>query len=82
MQGHEIGNYTWDLLKLNVASTEEIQLDIQKSNEMIWRECGISSLSFRAPYAVIMSEDIFVIGLPVVNRDVDSRDWNNRANPD
>lgn len=78
-EGHEIGNHSYQHLKVSELSTAAIRFQLQKNNEIIRRSGGPKETNiFRPPYSAIDPASITTIGkqrYQIVLWTIDSLDW-------
>ncbi|MEG2984007.1 MAG: polysaccharide deacetylase family protein [Peptostreptococcaceae bacterium] len=80
-EGHEIGNHTFTHINICKSSTEQINNEINKTQEIIKEVTGKESEWFRPPYRAI-NENLFSIMKAkdmkvVLWSDLDPKDWSN-----
>lgn len=79
---HELGNHTWNHKKMTSLGKEEIELEIQKTNEAIIAATGgKGSTVFRPPYGAINDEVRDIVKMQCVLWTIDTMDWKSH-NPD
>ncbi|MGN1195150.1 MAG: polysaccharide deacetylase family protein [Acutalibacteraceae bacterium] len=78
-QGCEIGCHTYNHTTLTTASDATIKSEISKTNELIKKYTGQTVRLVRAPGGSVNSHVKSVVGYPLINWSVDTRDWSNRS---
>lgn len=77
-EGHVIGNHTWSHPQLTKLSNKEIEIELQRTNQLVEKEIGKKMLLFRPPYGATNSLVQKVIkknGFLIINWSVDTNDW-------
>ena len=77
-RGHEIGNHSSNHPKMTALSREQMQLEIQSTNEKIEKLIAKKPILFRAPYGDYNSELVKLVhsmDMHTIQWDVDSLDW-------
>lgn len=73
--GCEIGNHTFDHVKLTGCSAEKIRLQLQNTDRAILRAAGVRPNLVRAPCGRCSPSDLSCVDRPVILWSVDPRDW-------
>jgi len=77
-EGHQVGNHTWDHMRLENATEQVLVQEIEKT-EMLLREIlGGEDYWLRPPYGTVNPESVGKINVPMVKWSVDPRDWESR----
>ncbi|WP_460746658.1 polysaccharide deacetylase family protein [Nocardiopsis oceani] len=76
--GHEVGNHTWDHADLTTISAEEIEEDLDRTDEAISEITGEDPGTMRPPYGALNDTARDAIDHPVLLWDVDTLDWQSR----
>ncbi|WP_241474695.1 polysaccharide deacetylase family protein [Nocardiopsis xinjiangensis] len=74
-EGHEIGNHTWDHQDLTELSSQEIQSELQRTDQAITRATGEEPGTVRPPYGALDQTVRQSVNQPMLLWDVDTRDW-------
>ena len=77
-EGHEIGSHTWDHPLLTDLSDEQIQQQLQQTDEIITQIIGEPSRHLRPPYGGYDDRVLEVSGVPFIFWSVDPLDWRDR----
>lgn len=72
---HEIGSHSYDHAFLGNASMRDIQEDLYKTDQAIYRAIGIYPKTFRPPYGWTNTGMLEKIAMPIVLWSIDPRDW-------
>ena len=75
---HEIGSYTYDHQDLIQLSSDEIQLEISKTDEALERTIGQKADFLRPSYGSVTDLGAKIINRPIIDWPVDSEDWKTR----
>lgn len=73
--GCEIGNHTFDHKDLSKCSDEEMQEQLEKTNEALQAIVGHGSKIVRPPYNGMNKNVLEKVGYPLILWSVDTRDW-------
>lgn len=77
-EGHEIGNHAWSHRLLNKLGSAEINREITRSADMIYKHTGVKTNLFRPPYGAFnanVTASAQKTGNSMVLWDVDTVDW-------
>ena len=74
-EGHQVGNHTWNHVRLQGATAEVITQEIEKTDAALREVLGEGSYWIRPPYGRIDESQEALIHVPLVSWSVDSRDW-------
>ncbi|MBD9846674.1 polysaccharide deacetylase family protein [Enterococcus faecalis] len=77
-EGHEIGSHTYDHQDLAQLSTDEIQMEISKTDEALEKIIGEKAAFLRPPYGSVTEVAARLINRPIIDWSVDSEDWKTR----
>jgi endo-1,4-beta-xylanase len=80
--GLQIGNHSWDHPHLVNMSYNDVQSQLQRTQQAIQQTAGVTPQVFRPPYGEVngtVNQVASQLGLRVVTWDVDSQDWNNAS---
>lgn len=73
--GNEIGNHSYDHKDFKQISDEDIETEIDKTNQAIYETVGARPILVRPPYGNITDDIADLIGRPCVLWTVDPEDW-------
>lgn len=79
--GNEIGNHSWDHPDLASLATEAVEKEIRDTSKAIYLATGKLPHLVRPPYGSANAETAEAIGLPIINWNLDSTDWELQGNP-
>ncbi|MBP1967270.1 polysaccharide deacetylase family protein [Paenibacillus aceris] len=77
-EGHVIGNHSWDHSDFTKISNEEMNQEINTTQDELNSIVGFRPTLFRPPFGALSSSEIKTItsmGLSIVDWSVDTRDW-------
>lgn len=74
-EGHEVGNHTWDHPELPTLSVEEIQEQMERTDEAIAEVTGEAPETMRPPYGELDETVRQTVDHPMLLWDVDTLDW-------
>ncbi len=77
-EGHDIGIQTWDHLDLAYANAENVQNQVDKTNQAIVGVVGKKSYMVRPPYGSFSNFNMVTNGLPYILWSVDPSDWKDK----
>ncbi|MEU6711790.1 polysaccharide deacetylase family protein [Nonomuraea sp. NPDC046802] len=80
--GHEIGNHSWSHPSLSGVSHEELQRQLQYTDEIVWRLTGVKMRVMRPPYGATnhnVAAETRREGLAQILWNVDTLDWRDRV---
>ncbi|WP_328600810.1 polysaccharide deacetylase family protein [Actinomadura physcomitrii] len=76
MEGHEIGDHTWDHAQLTKLSTAAVGAQIQRTQAAITKASGgVKPTITRPPYGATNRRVGQAIGMPLILWSVDTEDW-------
>ena len=76
--GFQIGNHTWNHEFISKISEAELRRSIERTNEAIYKACGVTPTVMRPPSSFWNDTALAVLcemGFPAVFWNVDPRDW-------
>lgn len=76
--GCELGNHSYDHADLSKLSSEEIQSEINKTNDKISNAAGSNPTVMRPPYGAISDTMKSTVTLPMILWNIDTLDWKTR----
>lgn len=71
----EIGNHSYSHNDFSKMTKEEIEFEVKKTQELIYKYIGIYPKIFRFPYGAFRNEALAYIKMPVILWNIDSNDW-------
>jgi peptidoglycan/xylan/chitin deacetylase (PgdA/CDA1 family) len=74
-RGSEIGNHTWDHPNLTKLSPQEINQQINNTNNAIFNATGTYPYTMRPTYGAVNQKVLNSVGMPAVNWSIDTEDW-------
>lgn len=77
-EGHQVGNHTWDHVRLLGDGTDHQLLEIQRTEQALEEILGGSGYWLRPPYGLTDPELGARLTTPMVQWSVDPRDWESR----
>lgn len=77
-EGHQVGNHTWDHVRLKGDTTAHQLLEIQQTEDALAEILGGGGYWLRPPYGLIDPEAGPLIPVPMAQWSVDPRDWESR----
>ena len=77
-EGHEIGSHTWDHPLLTALSDEQIQQQIQWTDDIVTQIIGEPPVHLRPPYGAYDDNILAMLGVPLIFWTVDTLDWRDR----
>ncbi|HEL0558107.1 polysaccharide deacetylase [Streptococcus equi subsp. zooepidemicus Sz105] len=76
--GHDVENHSWDHPDLTTLTVDQIQTQINTTNQAIEKACGKRPVYLRPPYGATNDVVRRASGLKEMLWTVDTRDWENR----
>ena len=76
--GCEIGNHSWDHPQLSRLSEDKIAEEVKRTNNVIYKVCGVNTTVLRPPYGDYNKTVIKTVNMPAVMWTLDTRDWDSR----
>ncbi|RKS08619.1 peptidoglycan/xylan/chitin deacetylase (PgdA/CDA1 family) [Nocardiopsis sp. Huas11] len=77
-EGHQVGNHSWDHADLATLSADEVDEDMDRTNEAIREATGTEPTTMRPPYGSLDDTARSAIDQAVILWDVDTLDWESR----
>ena len=77
-KGHQLGNHTYSHPDLTRISVEEVIMEIEKTNQLIFDVTGVHSTVVRPTYGLVNEESSAAIKYPLIHWNLDSIDWKSR----
>lgn len=77
-EGHEIGNHTWNHPDLTKIPLDQVQAEIQSTQDAVMRAGVPPPELFRPPYGATNEAVLAHIPLTVVRWNIDPEDWNSQ----
>ena len=77
-EGHQVGNHTWDHVRLQGDEPAHQLQEIQDTDKALGEILGGSGYWLRPPYGMIDQDMKSQIPMPMVQWSVDPRDWESR----
>lgn len=77
-EGHQIGNHTWNHVRLEGASAPEVTEEVGRTEALLTELLGGSGYWLRPPYGLITAGTEAQIAVPMVKWSIDPRDWESR----
>ena len=74
-EGHELGNHTWSHENLTKLDGDEIDEQIEKTNNAVYEACGEYPTVIRAPYGALDDDVLEHFTAPSVYWSEDTLDW-------
>lgn len=74
-EGHEIGSHSYTHPDLTQLNSSEIKEEVLKTDKAVFHATGVLPKNFRPPYGAINGAVAQIIGLPIIQWNVDSEDW-------
>ena len=74
-EGHEIGNHSWDHVDFTASSMDVVKKEVRDTNKAIYLATGKLPHFCRPPYGAVNAEAAEAIGMPVIQWNLDSTDW-------
>ncbi|GAA2150105.1 hypothetical protein GCM10009727_54200 [Actinomadura napierensis] len=76
MEGHEVGDHSWDHPQLTAMSPAAVKSQIQRTQDAITRASGgVKPTIMRPPYGATNKRVGQTIGMPLILWSVDTEDW-------
>lgn len=77
-KGHQLGNHTYSHPDLTRISVEEVIMEIEKTNQLIFDVTGVHSTVVRPTYGLVNEASSAAIKYPLIHWNLDSIDWKSR----
>lgn len=84
-QGHEIGNHTYSHKQLHTLTPQQLEEEVNRTDNAIYRAVGIRTRLIRPPYGGLSDSVIQYLrdrGYKIILWNVDSLDWTGISAPD
>ncbi len=75
VDGHEVGNHSWSHPRLIRLSDAQVRSQIDRTNEALLLQTGLSTDLFRPPYGEYNNRVLNQIDMPVILWNHDTLDW-------
>ncbi|QGG51887.1 polysaccharide deacetylase family protein [Lysinibacillus pakistanensis] len=76
--GHEVGNHTWNHIKLTNLSAGSVKQEVDRTSNAIYAAIGQYPTVFRPPYGATNEQVRSVITMPSILWSIDTLDWKHR----
>ncbi len=76
--GCELGNHSWNHPVMSQLETKEIVSQINKTNAVIYKYCGVEPVVARAPYGEYNDKVLKKTGMAQIMWSLDTEDWKTR----
>lgn len=73
--GHELANHSYDHPVLTSLSLDDVKKQIRETSKILYLATGQLPHYVRPPYGAVNAETADAIGLPIIQWNVDSSDW-------
>jgi peptidoglycan/xylan/chitin deacetylase (PgdA/CDA1 family) len=77
-EGHAVGNHTWDHPNLIKLTSQAVQEEVLRTEQLLQQIVGYRTDLFRPPYGTANAEvlkEISGLGFKIIDWSVDTRDW-------
>lgn len=74
-EGHQVGNHTWDHVRLHGMTAQDMLFQLQETDEKLQEILGEGEYWVRPPYGQIDEEEKALVSVPMIRWSVDPRDW-------
>ncbi|MCA9382374.1 polysaccharide deacetylase family protein [Candidatus Dojkabacteria bacterium] len=74
-EGNEIGNHTWDHQQLTLLTPEQIQAEVNQTQDAVYAAVGSTPTVMRPPYGAYDSTVQSNVGMPLILWSIDTLDW-------
>ncbi|MBA4543559.1 polysaccharide deacetylase family protein [Thermoactinomyces sp. CICC 10521] len=83
-EGHIIGNHTWDHPLIPKLTQKQLESELERADQEIYKIIGYKVHFFRPPYEAIHGgkEQILAKGYQIIDWDVDTEDWKAGRTPE
>lgn len=78
-EGHEIASHSWSHTNLTKISNAQVLVELNKTNEAIYKATGKNSNMYRPPYGAINANVRSQTSMNAVMWNVDTLDWKHRT---
>ena len=77
-EGHQVGNHTWSHTRLQGAGKAVLEAELGRTDELLTAILGEGDYWVRPPYGQLEEWERTLVGVPLVQWNVDTRDWESR----
>ena len=77
-EGHQVGNHTWSHARLQGAGKAVIEAELSRTDELLTAILGEGDYWVRPPYGQLEEWERTLVEVPLVQWNVDTRDWESR----
>ena len=77
-EGHQVGNHTWSHTRLQGAGKAAIEAELSRTDELLTAILGEGDYWVRPPYGQLEAWERPLVDVPLVQWNVDTRDWESR----
>lgn len=74
-EGHQVGNHTWNHVKLQGAGSAKVAKEVGKTDACLRELLGEDTYWLRPPYGLINPAEKKWIAVPMIQWSVDPKDW-------
>lgn len=73
--GHQVGNHTWNHVRLETITPETMEAEIEQTNQLLQEILGEKSYWLRPPYGQLEASGRAQMTVPLVKWSIDPEDW-------
>lgn len=77
-EGHQVGNHTWSHTRLQGAGKAVLEAELGRTDELLTAILGEGDYWVRPPYGMLEEWERTLVDVPLVQWNVDTRDWESR----
>ena len=77
-EGHQVGNHTWSHTRLQGAGKAILEVELSRTDELLTAILGEGDYWVRPPYGQLEEWERTLVDVPLVQWNVDTRDWESR----
>lgn len=77
-EGHQVGNHTWSHTSLQGAGKAVLEAELGRTDELLTAILGEGEYWVRPPYGMLEAWERKAVDVPLVQWNVDPRDWESR----
>lgn len=77
-EGHQVGNHTWSHRRLQGAGKAVLEAELGRTDELLTAILGEGDYWVRPPYGQLEEWERTLVDVPLVQWNVDTRDWESR----
>ncbi len=78
-EGHQVANHTWSHPELTTQTDDGVISQVSQTQEALDAICGAgTTYLFRTPYGSTNAHTRSLVGMPLIQWDLDTRDWESR----